>query len=148
MRKVLYNWLPVVIWLAMITLESTDMMSGAHTESWLGVILKPLFGVIPHHRLEVINFLLRKTGHLTGYAILSLLFFRGLLRTFSGPVQRWAGLAIAFTALVASADEYHQSFLPSRTSSVYDVMLDTFGAVLMMTVVLLAFWFQQRRELA
>jgi VanZ family protein len=148
MRKLLWNWLPVAIWLAIIAVESTDMMSGAHTGSFLSAILTPFFGTLSYHQLDLINFLLRKTGHLTGYAILSLLVFRALQRTFAGSLRRWAALAVAFTALVASADEYHQSFLPSRTSSVRDVMLDTCGAVLMMIFVLLGVRSQQRRELA
>jgi VanZ family protein len=39
---------------------------------------------------------------------------------------RWAVLC---TFLVASADEYHQSFIPSRTASPYDVALDVCGAI-------------------
>jgi VanZ family protein len=148
MRKFLSNWLPVVIWLAFIALESTDMMSGEHTGNFLHSILTPWFGEIPYRQLDLLNFLLRKTGHLTGYAVLSLLVFRGLIRTFTGSVTRWAGLAIAFTALVASADEYHQSFIPSRTSSIRDVMLDVCGAVLMMLFTLLTLKLQSRRRLA
>jgi VanZ family protein len=158
MRKFLYNWWPVIIWVALIAMESTDLMSGAHTGKLLDVVLTPIFGVIENHRLELINFLLRKIGHLTGYAILSLLVFRALRRSYanrsqsfrvdSSTLRRWAAQAIAFTALVASADEFHQSFIPSRTSSIGDVMLDTFGAVLMMIFVLLTCRLQQRRELA
>jgi VanZ family protein len=39
------------------------------------------------------------------------------------------GLAILATFLVASADEYHQSFLPNRTGQFSDVLLDSCGAV-------------------
>jgi VanZ family protein len=38
------------------------------------------------------------------------------------------------TAMTASADEYHQSFLPNRTSSVLDVLLDCTGALVMLSI--------------
>ena len=34
-------------------------------------------------------------------------------------------------------DEWHQSVLPGRTSSVYDVFLDTFGAILFNVILLM-----------
>jgi VanZ family protein len=39
-------------------------------------------------------------------------------------------LAVLSTFLVASADEWHQSFLMGRVSTPYDVLLDTTGAIL------------------
>jgi VanZ family protein len=39
------------------------------------------------------------------------------------------GLAILATLLVASADEFHQSFLPNRAGQFSDVLLDTCGGV-------------------
>jgi VanZ family protein len=35
------------------------------------------------------------------------------------------------TGLLASADEYHQTFLPNRTGSPRDVLLDCCGAIVM-----------------
>jgi len=48
-------------------------------------------------------------------------------------------LAIVCSALVASLDEFHQSFTPSRGPAVRDVVLDTFGALFaqMLLIVLL-----------
>jgi len=43
-----------------------------------------------------------------------------------------AGLALLGTALVASADEFHQSFLPNRTGVPSDVLLDCCGAVVLL----------------
>jgi VanZ family protein len=35
-------------------------------------------------------------------------------------------------ALMASADEYHQTFLPNRTGSPWDVLLDCCGAIVLL----------------
>jgi VanZ family protein len=45
---------------------------------------------------------------------------------------RGATLALLGTALLASADEYHQSFLPNRTGSPGDVLLDCSGAIVLL----------------
>ncbi len=59
-------------------------------------------------------------------------------------------LAIFSTALVASADEFHQSFLPSRTGTPLDVLLDTTGASALCLLVWLICWTgrTQREELS
>jgi len=42
---------------------------------------------------------------------------------------RWAQVAFFMTVLVASLDEWHQSFIPSRTGTWHDVVLDGAAAV-------------------
>ena len=63
--------------------------------------------------------------------------------------MRAHGLAILATFLVASADEFHQSFLPNRTGQFSDVLLDTCGAVALCLVLFLAMqaveWRRQAR---
>ena len=73
-------------------------------------------------------------GHVVGYGILSILLFRAwratlpACPTLSGRL-RWATIAILGTALVASLDEWHQSFIPSRTGRWQDVVLDTCAGI-------------------
>lgn len=39
------------------------------------------------------------------------------------------------TALVASLDEWHQTYLPSRTGTIWDVVLDSLAALAMQVVI-------------
>ena len=57
---------------------------------------------------------------------------------------QWARIAFFMTALVASLDEWHQTFLPSRTGRWQDVALDS-SAALTMQVFL---WIVLRRRSA
>jgi VanZ family protein len=57
---------------------------------------------------------------------------------------RWAAIAILGTALVASLDEWHQSFIPSRTGRWQDVALDTCAG--MGAQLLLLWWMRRRRR--
>ncbi len=52
-------------------------------------------------------------------------------------------LAFALVILVAASDEFHQSFEPSRTSSVHDVLIDCTGGI---TMVLLYWLFTRSRS--
>jgi VanZ family protein len=72
----------------------------------------------------------RKAAHLTVYATLSALWFRARRGPRAGWQPSWALLGLLVSMLVAISDEVHQSFVPSRTGTPWDVLLDTFGALL------------------
>jgi VanZ family protein len=127
-KRILRAWLPSAIWLAMIALESTNLGSAENTGRVLYPVFHFLFALDPV-RFAFFHEVLRKTGHFVGYFTLSVLLFRSWCRTLVRPDTRWrvgcACLAFVSTVLVASLDEWHQSFLPSRTSLFSDVILDS-----------------------
>jgi VanZ family protein len=43
--------------------------------------------------------------------------------------MQWARISFFMTALVASLDEWHQTYLPKRTGTVHDVILDSTAAL-------------------
>ncbi len=139
------TWLPVAIGLCVIFIESTERMGGAHTSSFLRPIFTRLFGAFTDAHWELFHHLVRKSGHFVGYGTLGILWLRAWLRTFVAWTQwtlaqwrmRSAALAILGTFLTASADEYHQTFLPGRTGQFSDVLLDTCGALLFTLIVAL-----------
>jgi VanZ family protein len=128
LKKRLWDWLPVVVWLGLIVIESTDLLSSGGTGSLLNWVISKLYRPISPASLEAINHALRKTGHFVGYGVLCVLFFRAIRDTFKGSLRRWSLLAIAFTFFVASADEIHQTYLSSRTGRFRDVLIDVCGA--------------------
>jgi VanZ family protein len=130
------HWLPAALAVAMITGESTATMSADNTSHWLLPFWVHFFGVISAPHWAEIHHLIRKTGHMVGYGMVSACFFHGWRMSLRGAgdkvrsVWRRAGmLAVASTLLVASADEFHQSFLPSRTGRPVDVGIDLCGAI-------------------
>ncbi|MGA2204645.1 MAG: VanZ family protein [Terriglobales bacterium] len=125
-------WWPAIVWIGLIAFESTDFFSSEHTGSMLYTILTRLFGHIDFYKFLVFHHYLRKTGHVVGYGMLSLLLLRGWRATL-GRVHtlllRTALLSWLGTAFVAAMDEWHQSYIPSRTGSIWDVALDTVAGV-------------------
>jgi len=123
-------WAPPIIWMSMIFWFSTDLFSGVNTGSLLWKVVSFIYPGVTQELFDSIHFSVRKAGHLTEYAVLALLLFRAFR---SGSQERWrrwralSSLLVAF--LYASLDEYHQTFTRRRTGSVYDILIDTSGAV-------------------
>ena len=135
-------WFPAACWLGIIAIESSGTFSAQNTDRFLYPLLHFLFSVDPV-RFATWHFFLRKTGHVIGYGMLSILLFRAWRATIpaiGNPRWTWGWCldAILMTALVASLDEWHQSFLPSRTGTVRDVVLDSIAGVAAQVLVFLA----------
>lgn len=146
------DWLPAALSVLLIALESTNTMSASNTSQWLFPLWVKLFGPITSAHWNQVHHLIRKTGHFVGYGIVSLAFFYSWRQTLHRmAVQHWtlwrraSVLAVLCTLLIATLDEYHQSFLPSRTSSVFDVGIDLCGAIAAQLILLLIIpWFSRR----
>jgi len=129
-------WWPVVAGIIVIAIESTEMMGADHTSGPLRAIYQFIFGHVPGPRWERIHHYIRKSGHFIGYGLMGLAWLRAWWMTLPrSHFLQDALLAMAGTALVATADEYHQSFLPNRTSSGWDVLLDCCGALTLQLLV-------------
>ncbi|MDP9189383.1 MAG: VanZ family protein [Actinomycetota bacterium] len=70
--------------------------------------------------------LMRKLGHLTGYALLTTAWAWAL----SGWARRPVLLAALFAFLYSCTDEYHQTFVDGRSGSPVDVLIDSAGIAL------------------
>jgi VanZ family protein len=147
-HEVLKAWIAAILWLIVIAIESTALLSASNTSRILYPMLHFLFGLDWDH-FENWHFLIRKTGHVVGYGTLSILLFRAWRATLPAMsdvrwTPRWATIAILGTALVASLDEWHQSFIPSRTGRWQDVVLDTCAGFAAQIIVFL--WWLWRRK--
>ena len=108
-RRLFTDWLPVVLYVGVIF----TLSSQPH--------LQP-----PLHFANADKLL-----HLLEYGGLGLFLARALRgsMTVSRPA-RAATLAIVIGASLAATDEWYQSFVPGRLSSVYDALADTVGCAL------------------
>ena len=78
--------------------------------------------------------LLGRIAHMTEYAVLAVLLYWGIVR-LTRCHERAAGLALTLAVLYGIGDEIHQSFVPGRTPSVADLLLDLIGAACALLVV-------------
>ena len=134
--RIVKYWMPVIVWMALIFLGSTDILSAEHTSRFLVPFLRWIDPQISWAALTAIQTVIRKLGHVTEYAILAALVWRAMRSAAAGQMK----MSILFVlvgigcALFAATDEFHQSFVPSRTASGNDVMIDICGALLGLTI--------------
>ncbi len=132
-KQLLKAWIAALLWIGLIAIESTDTFSAEHTSRLLYPLLHFLMG-LDLAAFEVVHHYIRKCGHFVGYFALSFFLFRAWRATLHLPwaprwAMRWAAIAFFMSALVASLDEWHQTFIPSRTGAFSDVVLDSVAAL-------------------
>ena len=108
MKKVqILNWIPALVVMGVIFWFSAQSGEELPVFSWADKIVK-------------------KSGHMIGYALLAFWYWYALGLQSN---RRW--LAWLLAILYAATDEYHQSFVPYRGPSIWDVLIfDNLGALL------------------
>ncbi len=145
--SLLRAWWPAAAWVVLIAFESTDFFSSQNTGAALYTILTRLFGHINVHDFFVFHQYLRKTGHVVGYGMLSVLMLRGWRATLDQDhVQLGRTLLLSWlgTVFVATLDEWHQSYIPSRTGTWRDVVLDSAAGLAFLLVA--SGWLRRKPE--
>jgi VanZ family protein len=107
--KFLKYWLPAIIWCIVIFILSS--IPSLHSNfKW--------------------DFTLRKIAHVIEYLILTALFYWALKKSFNLKEIYLYLLPFLISLLYATTDEYHQTFVPGRFGTKFDVMVDLFGVLL------------------
>jgi VanZ family protein len=117
-KNTAYHFLPVAFYMGIIWFFSAQ----------------PYLGVTEEFHDSL--FILRKMVHVTEFAILTVLVWRALHKSFpyiSLPITILWTIIIVLGA--AAMDEVHQTFVPGRHGKVLDVVIDSMG----MIIVLFAF---------
>src|SRR6185503_3967893 len=126
-RGILGRWLPVVLWAVCISTFSTSMFAGDRTGTFLMPLLHTIFPSARPERLVAMHHALRKLAHFSEYWVLSLLLYRALRRDDEWSL-RAAVLSVVIAGLYAAVDEFHQWFVPGRTATPADCLIDISGA--------------------
>jgi VanZ family protein len=151
-KEIVKTWIAAGLWMLLIVIESTDMLSAEHTGRFLYPLLHYLMGM-DLARFAVVHHYIRKLGHFVGYFTLSFFLFRAWRATLHLPwaprwALRWAAIAFTMSAVVASLDEWHQTFIPSRTGAFRDVVLDSCAALTAQVLIFLFLNWKPRRMIA
>jgi VanZ family protein len=130
MRGRVWRYAPLVLWLCLIFFASTGELSASNTSLIVRPLLLWLFPDISEARIALAHFLVRKAAHFTEYAILALLAARAFTGSFHDALRRkWFYVSLLLVIVYALSDEFHQSFVPSRTASIYDSLIDMAGGL-------------------
>ena len=136
MARFLSRYVPLLAWLAFISFASSGSFSAGNTSRIIGPLVLWLFPNTSAESLLVIHGITRKIAHFTEYALLGILAaraFRGSPRPALR--ERWFLWSSTLVIVYALLDEYHQSFVPSRTGTIYDSLIDMAGGLTALIVV-------------
>lgn len=111
MLKKLVSWIAVLSWMGFIF--------------WLSSKSKVIPVINP-----LASYFISSLGHIIVYAVLYLLVHRAIHCSvgFTNKKTIWLSLLIMF--LYGISDEYHQSFVPGRESSIMDLGFDLLGGMI------------------
>jgi VanZ family protein len=126
----LWRYLPLLLWIVFISFASTAEFSAVNTSTVLRPLVLWFLPTISEAKLATVHFILRKLAHFTEYAILAYLARRAFISSSHGLLRRyWFQWALGLVVAYALLDEFHQSFVPSRTASIYDSVIDVAGGI-------------------
>jgi VanZ family protein len=150
MMKTKY-WLYVFVWVLILAILSSDSFSYLATRRvTIGIIHFFDSGASLHSILKF-HEIMRKVLHVVNYAALSWLLLCAFVNSFQ-PTSKWtrkiALLCILCCLFYSVVDEWRQSFSHVRTSRLFDVYLDTGGAILTQLICLLFYTGQKRQRAA
>lgn len=118
-------WMGLMFWLSSIPdLKVVPLLK--QVASWLGMVW-PVSTGSGHGRLE---FFLRKSAHVTEYAILTWLWLSAAVNTWHWSRQRHILIAMLFAFGFAVTDEIHQELTGFRDGRIMDVGIDGIGIII------------------
>jgi len=109
-KRIVVYWLPPLVWMGLIYFLSSFHKLQASPVSWQ-------------------DFVIRKTAHFLEFAILFVLYNRGLAKSIQLPIKKRLFLALALAIGYAMTDEFHQTMVLGRTGKPFDILVDSLGAL-------------------
>ena len=142
-RSLLSRYVPLIAWMAFISFASTGNFSAGNTSRIIGPLVLWLFPDTSPETMLVIHGVTRKIAHLAEYALLGILAARAFRGSPREALRRqWFLVSLALVVVYALVDEYHQSFVPSRTGTIYDSLIDIAGGFAALVIVRRRGWFR------
>ena len=107
-RSYLSAYFPILLWTGFIFfLSSQQDLPGPDLYAW--------------------DFVFKKSAHMFVYFVLFFLVNRALLKLHTQNVLKSSLWAVCFSVIYAITDEFHQYFVPGRTSTFRDFLFDSVG---------------------
>jgi VanZ family protein len=126
---------PLLLWMVFISFASTGEFSALNTSRLVRPLILWFLPDLNNGQLATTHFAIRKLAHFLEYGLLAFLASRAFATSSFASIRlhwfRWGILLVLVYALV---DEFHQSFVASRSGSIYDSVIDFIGGLTVLLV--------------
>jgi VanZ family protein len=130
-RGFIKYWIPVIVLLGIIFWLSSGTFTSGYTSRFFFPIIHSLIPRLLPRYVSLIHESIRALAHVTEYFFMGILLSRAFYRNSRQIWNlRWSAFIIVLLALLATSDEFYQSFFPSRKASLVGVGLDLIGGFL------------------
>jgi VanZ family protein len=131
MNKRLLWWVLVLTWCAIIFyFTESPTFTGENTQK---IIDSSITGSQESKdQVKYLNYLIRKSSHLIAFGFLAFLVWEAMTPNCWAYIGAWT-----FATLYGGIDEWHQSYIPGRSASIYDVLIDSLGASVILLILFL-----------
>lgn len=144
-RGRIIRYAPLILWISVIFFASSTAGASKNTSLFVRPLLVWLFPEAPAATLDVYHGYVRKFAHFAEYAALAFFASRAFWDSSFQILRRfWFVWAFLTVVLVASIDEYNQSFNALRTGSIYDTLIDASGGLTMILLLALYKYFTRK----
>lgn len=131
-RGRIIRYAPLILWIAVIFFASSTAGASKNTSIFIRPLLEWLFSSASPETITIYHGYIRKFAHFFEYALLTFFASRAFGSSSKNVLkENWFVFSVVFVALIASIDEFNQSFNSQRTGTIYDVLLDCFGGICM-----------------
>lgn len=142
--KIIISATLVVIWMAVIFVFSATPAdeSDKQSKGVIYIITEKIEGKSAEQieNIDSLNHLIRKFAHGSVYFVLCMLIMNLILQIKDKNYKfTYALVAILISFLYACTDEFHQIFVDGRAGRFTDILIDTLGATLGVTLYVLIF---------
>lgn len=125
-----WRYAPLIGWMILIFIASTSELSASNTSLIVRPLLLWLFPDISEEKIGIAHFIVRKTAHFMEYAVFAVLAARAFSTSSHETLRRgFFYFTLLLIVIYSLSDEFHQSFVASRTGSIYDSFVDTAGGL-------------------
>ncbi len=125
-KKLIIKWICLIIWMSIIFILSNQPNSYKVTYD---IIDNTLIKFNISGITSILNIIIRKSGHITEFLILTILFI-SLIKEYTNNNIKIILSSLIFSFLYACSDEFHQSFIYMRSGVFSDVIIDLIGVII------------------
>ncbi|MEJ7848107.1 MAG: VanZ family protein [Pyrinomonadaceae bacterium] len=134
-RERFTRYAPLFVWIGVIFFLSSGQASMPETSRFIRPLLEFFFPSASAETLTIFHGYIRKFAHLAEYAVAGFFAARAFSTSSIELLRKhWIVLSLVLTISIAWLDEFNQSLNSSRTSSVWDVLLDVTGGAFAISI--------------
>ena len=135
MKNFIFYWFPVIGWMGFLFPVTNNSLSMSSTSRIIVPVIRWFFPNADEETVHLLHVLIRKFIHFWEYGLLAFLLYRAIQTVNKEDKTK----SLFFSGIIAISygflDEFLQYFIPSRTGSIIDGIINMAGIIFVLTMI-------------